>query len=86
MTAPLRGGPGGDLEEILTVDQVCTWFQVTRDWVWDEVEAGRLPYVRLGKRHLRFRRSQLEDYLTDNTQRPASRTPRTNTSDLEPLP
>lgn len=29
-------------EQLLTVIDVCAWFKVTRDWVYDEVEAGRL--------------------------------------------
>ncbi|MBK8078180.1 MAG: helix-turn-helix domain-containing protein [Kineosporiaceae bacterium] len=50
--------------ELLTVADVCTLFQVTKDWVYDEVEAGRLPYVRLGRKHLRFRRLDLASFLS----------------------
>lgn len=50
--------------ELLTVADVCTLFQVTKDWVYDEVEAGRLPYVRLGRKHLRFRRPDLARFLS----------------------
>ena len=53
-----------DPEELLTVEEVCAWFKVKKNWVYDEVEAGRLPHLRLGRRHLRFRRSELEAYLT----------------------
>ena len=60
-------------DELLTVDDVCAWFNVTRDWVYDEVEAGRLPYLRLGRKHLRFRRHELTDYLTAATRRPSPR-------------
>jgi excisionase family DNA binding protein len=60
---PLSGWDTG--EQLLTVDDVCRWFVVTRDWVYDEVEAGRLPFVRLGRRHLRFRREDLDHYLAD---------------------
>ena len=54
-----------DRAELLTVQDVCEWFQVTRDWVYDEVEADRLPYLRLGRKHLRFRRAELLAYLED---------------------
>ena len=52
---------------MLTVDELCAWFKVSKDWVYDEVEANRLPYVRLGRRYLRFRRHELERYLDSRT-------------------
>jgi excisionase family DNA binding protein len=52
-----------ELAGLLTVDDVCAWFAVSKAWVYDEVEAGRLPYIRLGRKHLRFDRAQLEEYL-----------------------
>ena len=54
--------PMNDLE-LLTVADVCDLFRVSKDWIYDEVEAGRLPYVRLGRKHLRFRRHDLVGYL-----------------------
>jgi excisionase family DNA binding protein len=58
------------VDEMLTVEELCSWFKVSKDWVYDEVEARRLPYVRLGRRHLRFRRGELEQYLNARTLRP----------------
>ncbi len=74
MTEP-AAEPNSDLQPgaLLNVAEVCAWFKVTKDWVYDEVEAGRLPYVRLGRRHLRFRRSDLDQYLAANVQRRAVR-------------
>jgi excisionase family DNA binding protein len=66
MTDP-SDGAGLDL---LTVADVCALFKVTKDWVYDEVEAGRLPHVKLGRKHLRFRRRELETYLAGHL-RPA---------------
>ena len=66
-----RRGSSAD-EELLTVDDVCAWFQVTRDWVYDEVEAGRLPFLRLGRKHLRFDRGELVGYLKAATGRRSS--------------
>lgn len=57
-------------DRLLTVNDVCEWFAVTKDWVYDEVEAGRLPYLRLGRKHLRFRRADLVAYL--DARRPGS--------------
>jgi excisionase family DNA binding protein len=67
MTEPIDGAAGLDL---LTVADVCALFKVTKDWVYDEVEAGRLPHVKLGRKHLRFRRHELESYLAQHL-RPA---------------
>jgi excisionase family DNA binding protein len=64
-------------ERLLKVDAVCNWFGVEPDWVYDEVEAGRLPFIRLGRRNLRFLRSQLQEYLQLQSQIPS---PRSTTS------
>ena len=53
----------GQREELLTVEDVCDWFKVKKNWVYDEVEAGRLPHLRLGRRHLRFRPTDLQAYI-----------------------
>lgn len=75
--------------ELLTVGDVCAWFKVSRDWVYDEVEAGRLPYLRLGRKHLRFRRADLHRYLRTSAHQSTPRTTRAHDAfalqDLEPL-
>jgi excisionase family DNA binding protein len=48
--------------ELLTPDQVCDLLQVRKSWLYDQVEAGRLPHLRLGKQ-LRFRPREIADYL-----------------------
>jgi excisionase family DNA binding protein len=47
---------------LLTPDQLCELLQVKKSWLYDEVEAGRLPCLRLGKQ-LRFRRADIMRYL-----------------------
>lgn len=47
---------------LLTPAQVCELLQVKRGWLYDEVQAGRLPAVRLG-RQLRFTPQDLRAYL-----------------------
>lgn len=59
MTTSLNAS--GDLE-LLTPDQLCELLQVKKSWLYDQVEAGRLPCLRLGKQ-LRFRRSDVQRYL-----------------------
>lgn len=89
MAAPVKEGSSHPREdELLTVDDVCAWFKVTRDWIYDEVEAGRLPFLRLGRKHLRFDRGELIHYLKTAAGRPGSRQHTSSvawTADLEPL-
>jgi excisionase family DNA binding protein len=48
--------------DLLLPDDVCTLLKVKKSWLYDEVEAGRLDAIRLGKQ-LRFRPSDLARYL-----------------------
>jgi excisionase family DNA binding protein len=50
-------------DELLTPDEVCAYLKVTKDWLYDQVEARRLPHLHLG-RQLRFRRSTLLEFLS----------------------
>jgi excisionase family DNA binding protein len=54
------------LVDLLDVDELCTLFKCKKSWVYDQVEAGKLPAVRLGKQ-LRFQESALVSYLTQAT-------------------
>jgi excisionase family DNA binding protein len=47
---------------LLTPDQLCALLQVTKSWLYDQVEAGKIPCLRLGKQ-LRFRREDIHRYL-----------------------
>lgn len=49
-------------QRLLTVADVTAWLQISRDWLYDEVEAGRFPAVRVGRR-LRFRTHEVQEYL-----------------------
>ncbi|WP_067484301.1 helix-turn-helix domain-containing protein [Actinomadura hibisca] len=51
---------------LLDVDQVCRLFRIKKSWVYDAVEAGTLPVIRLG-RQLRFREPELVAFLADAT-------------------
>ena len=47
---------------LLTVDEVAQRLGVTKDWVWAQARAGRIPHVRLG-RYRRFREEAIEEWL-----------------------
>jgi len=57
----------GDLE-LLTPDQLCSLLQVTKSWLYDQVESGKFPCVRLGKQ-LRFRSKEVARYLDSLAER-----------------
>ena len=48
--------------ELLTLDELGALLKVRKSWLYDEVESGRLPAIRLG-RQLRFRIADVEAYL-----------------------
>lgn len=50
------------MTRLLTADEVAERLGVTRDWVWAQARAGRIPHVRLG-RYRRFREEALEAWL-----------------------
>ena len=62
MTGPHSDRPEVRDLDLLTPDDVCTLLKVKKSWIYDEVEAGRLSALRLGKQ-LRFRPSDLARYL-----------------------
>jgi excisionase family DNA binding protein len=62
---PASGRPELQDLELLTPDDLCTLLKVKKSWVYDEVEAGRLKALRLGKQ-LRFRPSELARYLDEH--------------------
>jgi excisionase family DNA binding protein len=49
-------------EQLLTADQVAALLGVTRDWVYAESRAGRIPHVRLG-RYYRYRQESIERWM-----------------------
>lgn len=52
---------------MLTADQVCELLQVSKVWLYREVRAGKFPHRRVG-RLLRFKASEVDDYLAGEGQ------------------
>lgn len=52
------------MTRLLTVDDVAERLGVTKDWVWAQARAGRIPHVQLG-RYRRFREEALEQWLNE---------------------
>jgi len=54
-------------DPLLTADDVAVRLNVTRDWVWDH-SSRRLPYlpvIRMSDGALRYRASQIEEFLSE---------------------
>jgi len=47
---------------LLTADEVAKRLGVTKDWVWAQARAGRIPHIQLG-RYRRFREEAIECWL-----------------------
>ena len=52
------------MTRLLTVDDVAERLGVTKDWVWAQARAGRIPHVQLG-RYRRFRAEALDEWLDE---------------------
>ena len=50
------------MTRLLTVDEVAERLGVTKDSVWAQARAGRIPHVRLG-RYRRFREEAIDAWL-----------------------
>jgi excisionase family DNA binding protein len=50
------------MTRLLTVDEVADRLGVTKEWVWAQARAGRIPHVRLG-RYRRFREESIDAWL-----------------------
>ena len=58
-------------KEILSADEVASWFGVDRKSVYNAIARGSIPHQRLGKRVL-FHRNALVSWLTREPQARAS--------------
>ncbi len=67
--------PAADADMALwTPEQVCQALACRRSWLYDQVQAGRFPVIRLG-RQLRFRPAEIATYLDTHTHVVASEPP-----------
>ena len=54
-------------DPLLTVDEVAARLNVTKDWVWDHSsrKAPYLPVIRMSDGVLRYRESELEEFVNE---------------------
>ncbi len=51
------------LDELLTPDEVTAILQVTKPWLYAQVQRGRFPIVRFNGRSLWFKASDIQRYI-----------------------
>jgi excisionase family DNA binding protein len=59
---PLAAGTSGASGSLLFADDVAGMIGMTKDWVYAETRAGRIPHVKLG-RYYRYRSESIEAWL-----------------------
>ncbi len=54
-------------DPLLTAEDVAERLNVTKDWVWDHSsrKAPYLPVIRIGDGTLRYRMSQIEEFVNE---------------------
>jgi len=52
-------------EELLTIDEVCRWLQVSKVWVYRQAREGNIPHIKLGH-FLRFHKPAVEKWIMKN--------------------
>ncbi|MDQ6849693.1 MAG: helix-turn-helix domain-containing protein [Actinomycetota bacterium] len=60
-----RAGVANRAEKLLTVDDLCEYLVVSKDYVYDEVRHGRLCASRIA-RQLRFRTADVDAFVEAN--------------------
>jgi predicted DNA-binding transcriptional regulator AlpA len=61
---------GALMERLLTARDLADELGLSADWILDEWQAGRLPGLRLSARMIRFRVSDIEEWLTSKQEGP----------------
>ncbi len=59
--------PSVEKDRLLSVDEVAERLNVSRDWVWDHSsrKAPYLPVIRMSDGVLRYRESQIEEFVNE---------------------
>ena len=59
--------------ELLDAEAIAEMLGMTKDWVYAEARADRIPHIKLG-RFTRFRREAIEDWIRDRERGKITRT------------
>lgn len=56
-------------EKLLTASELEAWLEIDRKTVYTYVQRGLIPYIKI-QSNVRFRRSEIEDWLETQSYRP----------------
>ena len=59
-------------EKLLTASELEAWLEIDRKTVYKYAQKGLIPYIKI-QSNLRFRRSEIEDWLDGLSYRPVKR-------------
>lgn len=59
--------PLSPAEPLLTADEAARLLRVPRSTLYELVRSRGLPHIRIGERGLRFTRSDLDEWIAENT-------------------
>jgi excisionase family DNA binding protein len=62
-----KGTYMADTEELLTPDELAAWLKVPKSWVYDSVQSRSMPHLRLNRRRLRFKITEVTEWLREQT-------------------
>lgn len=52
------------MTELITPEELAATWKVTKAWIYDQYQSGKLKGIKLGRKQLRFRPSDIEAYLS----------------------
>jgi len=50
-------------EELMTLEEVCAYLKVRKSTVYQWIKNGEIPFIRKGKKIIRFRKAKIDDWL-----------------------
>ena len=53
-------------DELLTVEEAADWLTISKPTLWRIIRRGDIPVVRIARRSLRIKMTDLENYIEKN--------------------
>lgn len=66
----------GSGEPLFDVKVLATYLEVTPDWIYKKTADRSIPYIKVG-RFIKFKKSEIDAWLVEQSVRPLSRNPAT---------
>lgn len=50
-------------DELLTIEEAADWLAISKPTLWRMVRRGEIPVVKIARRNVRIKLSDIEDYI-----------------------